>query len=168
MKSVQDRRVQPANRREPGTAIVADKGFSGDDFEKFLAGPGLGLTLIRPARQDEKNPRDFPNWLRYIAFSPLLRQTPAPTEAQYLLMSYAFDTLGYRRYESKCDSLNAPSHKAAQRLGFTSARPWFTRAAFGTSRGFPSRTPTGRRSAPRFKSGSRPATSTPTAGRSCP
>jgi RimJ/RimL family protein N-acetyltransferase len=32
----------------------------------------------------------------YIAFSPLLRQTPAPTEAQYLLMSYAFDTLGYR------------------------------------------------------------------------
>jgi RimJ/RimL family protein N-acetyltransferase len=35
----------------------------------------------------------------YIAFSPLLRQTPAPTEAQYLLMSYALDTLGYRRYE---------------------------------------------------------------------
>jgi hypothetical protein len=55
---------QPANRPEPGTAIVADKGFSGDDFDKFLAGPDLGLTLIRPARQDEKNPRDFPNWLR--------------------------------------------------------------------------------------------------------
>jgi hypothetical protein len=35
-----------------------------DDFEKFLAGPDLGLTLIRPARQDEKNPRDFANWLR--------------------------------------------------------------------------------------------------------
>jgi len=58
----------------------------------------------------------------YIAFSPLLKQTPASTETQYLLMSYAFDTLCYRRYEWKCDSLNAPSRKAAQRLGFTFER----------------------------------------------
>src|SRR5207237_109447 len=54
-----------------------------------------------------------------IAFSPLLKQTPVSTEAQFLLMSYAFDELGYRRYEWKCDSLNAPSRRAAQRLGFT-------------------------------------------------
>ncbi len=55
---------QPANRPAPGTAIVADKGFSGDDFEEFLAGPDLGLTLIRPARKNEKDQGIFPNWLR--------------------------------------------------------------------------------------------------------
>ena len=43
---------------------MADKGFAGDDFEEFLASPPLALTLIRPARKDEKKPRHFPNWLR--------------------------------------------------------------------------------------------------------
>jgi hypothetical protein len=55
---------QPANRPAPGTAIVTDKGLSGAETEAFLAGPDLGLTLIRPARTDEKEPRYFPNWLR--------------------------------------------------------------------------------------------------------
>ena len=55
---------QPANRPVPGTAIVTDKGLSGEDTEAFFAGPDLGLTLIRPARKDEKDPRYFPNWLR--------------------------------------------------------------------------------------------------------
>ncbi len=55
---------QPANRPAPGTAIVTDKGLSGEDTEEFFAGPGLRLTLIRPARKDEKTPRPFPNWLR--------------------------------------------------------------------------------------------------------
>ncbi|GAU04111.1 GCN5 family N-acetyltransferase [Burkholderia stabilis] len=53
-----------------------------------------------------------------VTFSPLLKRTPVSTEAQYLLMKYAFDTLGYRRYEWKCDDLNLPSRKAAARLGF--------------------------------------------------
>jgi Transposase DDE domain len=52
----------PASRPRPGTAIVADKGFSGDDFEEFP--DELQLDLIRPARKDEKKPRCFPNWLR--------------------------------------------------------------------------------------------------------
>jgi hypothetical protein len=55
---------QPANRPAPGTAIVTGKGLSGEDTEAFFASPGLGLTLIRPARKDEKTPRYFPNWLR--------------------------------------------------------------------------------------------------------
>ena len=55
---------QPANRPAPGTAIVTDKGLSGEDTEAFFASPDLGLTLIRPARKDEKTPRYFPNWLR--------------------------------------------------------------------------------------------------------
>ena len=55
---------QPANRPAPGTAIVTDKGLSGEDFENFLASPDLGLDLVRPARKDEEEPRYFPNWLR--------------------------------------------------------------------------------------------------------
>jgi hypothetical protein len=55
---------QPANRPAPGTAIVTDKGLSGESTEEFFASPGLELALIRPARKDEKKPRYFPNWLR--------------------------------------------------------------------------------------------------------
>ena len=53
---------QAANRPAPGTTVVTDKGLSGEDTERLFA--GLGLTLIRPARKDEKPPRPFPNWLR--------------------------------------------------------------------------------------------------------
>jgi len=53
-----------------------------------------------------------------IHMSPALQGTRASTEAMYLLMRQAF-ALGYRRYEWKCDSLNAPSRRAALRLGFT-------------------------------------------------
>jgi RimJ/RimL family protein N-acetyltransferase len=54
-----------------------------------------------------------------IALSAELQRTTAATEAMYLMMRHAFDGLGYRRYEWKCDSLNAPSRRAAARLGFT-------------------------------------------------
>lgn len=54
----------------------------------------------------------------HLAYSPLLQHSPAATEAMYLLMRQAF-ALGYRRYEWKCDALNAPSRAAALRLGFT-------------------------------------------------
>ncbi|MGD1879117.1 MAG: GNAT family N-acetyltransferase [Kiloniellaceae bacterium] len=55
----------------------------------------------------------------HINFSPALQKTPAATEAMYLMMARAFDELGNRRYEWKCDALNAGSRKAARRLGFT-------------------------------------------------
>jgi RimJ/RimL family protein N-acetyltransferase len=55
----------------------------------------------------------------HIHYSPRLKRTRAATEAMYLMMRRAFDELGYRRYEWKCDSLNAPSRSAAERLGFT-------------------------------------------------
>lgn len=54
-----------------------------------------------------------------VTFSPLLKQTISSTESQYLMMAYAFDELGYRRYQWRCDSLNTESRKAAERLGFT-------------------------------------------------
>ncbi|GEM_PF-277134 len=53
-----------------------------------------------------------------LVFSPLLQRRPAATEAMYLMMRRAFDELSYRRYEWKCDSLNAPSRAAATRYGF--------------------------------------------------
>jgi RimJ/RimL family protein N-acetyltransferase len=54
-----------------------------------------------------------------VLFSPRLQRKPAATEAMYLMLRRAFDELGYRRYEWKCDSLNAPSRAAALRFGFT-------------------------------------------------
>lgn len=53
----------------------------------------------------------------HLQYSPRLQRTPAATEAMYLMMRQAFD-LGYRRYEWKCDALNAASRRAAERLGF--------------------------------------------------
>jgi RimJ/RimL family protein N-acetyltransferase len=54
----------------------------------------------------------------HVHFSPLLSRKAMATEAQWLLMRYVFETLGYRRYEWKCNSLNEPSQRAARRLGF--------------------------------------------------
>lgn len=54
-----------------------------------------------------------------IAFAPALQKSRAATEAIFLMMSRVFNDLGYRRYEWKCDALNAASRRAAQRFGFT-------------------------------------------------
>ena len=54
-----------------------------------------------------------------ILFTPRLQQTALATEAMYLMARYVFEDLGYRRYEWKCNALNAPSRRAALRFGFT-------------------------------------------------
>jgi RimJ/RimL family protein N-acetyltransferase len=54
----------------------------------------------------------------HIHYSPPLQRQPAATEAMFLMMRRVFSELGYRRYEWKCDALNAPSRRAAVRLGF--------------------------------------------------
>jgi len=54
----------------------------------------------------------------HVLFSPRLQRTTASTEAIVLMMRRVFDELGYRRFEWKCDNLNAPSHAAARRFGF--------------------------------------------------
>ena len=53
-----------------------------------------------------------------ILFTPALQRTRGATEAMFLMARHAFDTLGYRRYEWKCNALNEPSRRAAVRLGF--------------------------------------------------
>jgi RimJ/RimL family protein N-acetyltransferase len=55
----------------------------------------------------------------HIVYGPRLQHSTLATEAQFLLARYAFETLGYRRYEWKCDALNVASRRAAERLGFT-------------------------------------------------
>lgn len=55
----------------------------------------------------------------HVTYSPRLKRTRIATEAMFLLMNQVFDTLGYRRFEWKCDSLNEPSRSAALRYGFT-------------------------------------------------
>jgi len=54
-----------------------------------------------------------------VTYSPRMKRTRISTEAMSLLLTYVFDELGYRRFEWKCDSLNAPSRAAALRYGFT-------------------------------------------------
>lgn len=54
-----------------------------------------------------------------VMFSPALQRTQAATEAMFLMARHVFEDLGYRRYEWKCNALNAPSRRAAERFGFT-------------------------------------------------
>jgi aspartyl/glutamyl-tRNA(Asn/Gln) amidotransferase C subunit len=56
---------------------------------------------------------------QHLVCAPILQQTREATDALFVLMGHALDELGYRRLEWKCDSLNAPSRRAALRLGFT-------------------------------------------------
>ncbi|MBX9847360.1 MAG: GNAT family N-acetyltransferase [Xanthobacteraceae bacterium] len=71
----------------------------------------LSLMEIRPAMRVIE--------VGNIVYSPALQRTPLGTEAQYLIARYAIETLGYRRYEWKCDDRNEPSKRAARRFGFT-------------------------------------------------
>ena len=71
----------------------------------------LALMEVRPAHRAVE--------VGNVVFSPLLQRTRLATEAQYLIARYAIETLGYRRYEWKCNALNAASMAAARRLGFT-------------------------------------------------
>jgi RimJ/RimL family protein N-acetyltransferase len=113
-----------------GWTYLANEPFARfDDFERYVmksagsvdpqfyailvAGTAVGIASylrIAPAAGTIE--------VGHIHFSPPLQHTPAATEAMYLLMRRAFE-LGYRRYEWKCDALNAPSRRAAQRLGFS-------------------------------------------------
>jgi len=54
-----------------------------------------------------------------IYWGPAIARSPVATEANYLFARHVFDDLGYRRFEWKCDALNAPSRRAAVRFGFT-------------------------------------------------
>ncbi|KAI9375087.1 acyl-CoA N-acyltransferase [Aspergillus egyptiacus] len=64
------------------------------------------------------NPSNLSIEIGHIMFSLVLQRTTGATEAIYLLLKHAFEGLGYRRVEWKCNALNNPSRRAAARLGF--------------------------------------------------
>jgi RimJ/RimL family protein N-acetyltransferase len=77
------------------------------------SGRAVGIATLMEIRPDMRVCE-----VGHIVYSPALQRTPLGSEAQYLLARYAFETLGYRRYEWKCHSLNAASRRAALRYGF--------------------------------------------------
>jgi RimJ/RimL family protein N-acetyltransferase len=105
-------------RREEFHAYLA-KLQSSEDPLHFAIVDGLTGKAVGTAALMRIDPAHGCIEVGSITFSPLLKKTPAATESMYLLMRRVFDELGYRRYEWKCDSLNAPSRSAAERYGFT-------------------------------------------------
>ena len=97
------------------------------DFERLgAAGDTLFFAIVEG---ESERPIGVSSWLRiapalgsievgHLCFSPALQRTPLSTEAMFLMMRRVFEEWGYRRYEWKCDALNAPSRAAAARLGF--------------------------------------------------
>ena len=109
---------EPFSELEPYRAWLAKMSAGGDPFFHAIidraTGKAVGIAAFLRI--------DPPNGVievGHINYSPRLQRTAAATEAMYLMMCRVFDELGYRRYEWKCDNLNAPSHAAAKRYGFT-------------------------------------------------
>ena len=77
-------------------------------------GRALGIFALMAIRPDHRVVE-----IGQIVYAPALQRTALATEAQFLLARYVFETLRHRRYEWKCDALNAASRRAAQRYGFS-------------------------------------------------
>jgi RimJ/RimL family protein N-acetyltransferase len=97
---------------------LAAKAVSEDPFFYAILERATG-DAVGVASYLRITPKDRTIEVGSILFTPRLQRTRGATEAMYLMARHAFETLGYRRYEWKCNALNAPSRRAARRLGFT-------------------------------------------------
>jgi RimJ/RimL family protein N-acetyltransferase len=88
-------------------------------FRDSQSGAALGMSSYMRIRPEAGSAE-----VGCVIFSPALQKTPAATEAMFAMARHLFDDLGYRRYEWKCDALNAPSCSAAKRLGFLPDGVW--------------------------------------------
>ena len=114
----QDWTYLPNERETDGAAFqdeIAARSASADPLHMAVLRGGEAVGSAALMRID---PGNGVIEIGHVHFAPALQRTPAATEALFLLMRRAFDELGYRRIEWKCDSLNAPSRRAATRLGF--------------------------------------------------
>jgi RimJ/RimL family protein N-acetyltransferase len=106
----------PYPNLEAFSAFIAKRAESADPYAYAIidaAGRAVGyFTLLRIAPEMQVIE------VGHVLYSPALQRTPLGTEAQYLLAKHVFEALGYRRYEWKCDALNAASQRAARRYGF--------------------------------------------------
>ena len=106
----------PFASAEEFAAFIAKRAAAEDPYAYAIinsSGQAVGyftLMEIRPAMRVIE--------VGHVLYSPALQRTSLGTEAQYLLARYTFETLGYRRYEWKCNALNAASRRAALRYGF--------------------------------------------------
>ena len=127
--------LDQANRRDRDGVIWTYLPYgpfgSADDYEQWVATVARGDDPLFHAIVDRTTERasGVASYLRitpehgtievgHINYAPALQRTVAATEAMFLMMARAFDELGYRRYEWKCNALNAGSRRAAERLGF--------------------------------------------------
>lgn len=113
------------------TYLAAGPFHNRDDFDRFLIPFAQSEDPLPFAIVDRKTQQavGIATYLRiepkhrvievgYLVFTPALQRTAGATEAMYLMARHAFEDLGYRRYEWKCNSLHAGSRQAALRLGF--------------------------------------------------
>ena len=109
--------IAPAKNKEELHALLTKQEASADPYFLTIVDKQTrkAVGTLALMRIDPKNRVIEVGWVNY---SPALQRMRMATEAQYLLAKYVFETLQYRRYEWKCDSLNAPSRRAAERLGF--------------------------------------------------
>jgi RimJ/RimL family protein N-acetyltransferase len=106
----------PFSEASDFAAFIAQRAAAEDPYAYAIIDAGdraVGyVTLLRI------NPQMRVIEVGHVLYSPRLQRTPLGTETQYLLARYIFETLGYRRYEWKCNALNAASRRAALRYGF--------------------------------------------------
>jgi RimJ/RimL family protein N-acetyltransferase len=111
-----------------GYGPFADKAALARQLQDFAAAHDPMFFAVRPHTLGtaegwmslmEIFPRHAHIEIGHIWLGPKLRRSAAATEAMFLLMRHAMDDLGYRRLTWKCNALNAPSRRAADRLGFT-------------------------------------------------
>jgi len=98
-------------------AYLASLAASSDPMHYTVIDLGMGKAVGTAAHM-RIDPANGTIEVGFIRWSPLMQRRVAGTEAIHLLMRRAFDELGYRRYEWKCDSLNERSRRAAIRYGF--------------------------------------------------
>jgi len=115
-------RLEPLDADRHGAAPQAHLDWLRDMADKpdpqFFAIVDAAGCPVGVAAYMRIEPRHGVIEIGHLYFSPALQRTPAATEALSLLIRRAIDDLGYRRVEWKCDSHNAPSRRAAERLGF--------------------------------------------------
>jgi RimJ/RimL family protein N-acetyltransferase len=108
---------RPADRVAMDALIAADRvDRSTFTFAVVPVGSGQAHGVASYLRMD---PASGSIEIGSLLFGRAVQRTPVSTETTHLLLRHAFDDLGYRRVEWKCDSLNEPSRVAARRLGFT-------------------------------------------------
>lgn len=118
-----DRPLWTYRPTEPPAGVPETEGF----IQQHLDADGMETFVLVPVGS---TPQGIVSFMRIepahgqveiagVLYSRALQRTRAATEAVHLTMVHAFDTLGYRRFEWKCDALNEPSRRAAERLGFT-------------------------------------------------